>query len=145
MPAFDSYNRDSHQPTPTPMTTPSNPSPLTLAQALTYTPRVLNFGTSGRRGDVVDLTQLEIYINARAELDYLKDRPRDQGGIRASDTFYYAHDLRPSSTHFVAEQGGRGEIAQAVEQAIRDAGLRPINLRSQSTISTWALRSRRTP
>ena len=110
------------------MTTPSNPPPLTLAQALTYTPRVLNFGTSGRRGDVVDLTQLEIYINARAELDYLKDRPQDQGGICAGDTFFYAHDLRPSSTHFVAEQGGRGEIAQAVEQAIRDAGLRPINL-----------------
>ena len=31
----------------------SNPAPLTLAQALTYTPRVLNFGTSGRRGEVV--------------------------------------------------------------------------------------------
>ena len=110
------------------MTRPSNSSSVTLAQALTYTPRVLNFGTSGRRGDVVDLTQLEIYINARAELDYLKDRPREEGGIRTGDNFFYAHDLRPSSTRFVAEQGGRGEIAQAVEQAIRDAGLNPINL-----------------
>ena len=103
-------------------------TPPTLAQSLTHTPRPLQFGTSGRRGNVVDLTQLEIYINARAELDYLTHRPRDQGGIHTGDTFYYAHDLRPSSTRFVAEQGGRGEIAQAVEQAITDAGLKPINL-----------------
>ena len=110
------------------MTPSKTPIPLTLAQALTYTPRPLQFGTSGRRGDVVDLTQLEIYINARAELDYLQHRPTNQGGIGAGDTFFYAYDLRASSTRFVAEQGGRGEIAQAVEQAIRDAGMRPVNL-----------------
>ena len=105
------------------MTTPS-----TLASTLIYTPRVLNFGTSGRRGDVVDLSQLEIYINARAELDYLQQQLPDDGGIRAGEAFYYAHDLRPSSTRYVAAQGGRGEIAQAIEQAIRDAGMQPINL-----------------
>ena len=110
------------------MTPSETPNPLTLAQALTYTPRPLQFGTSGRRGDVLDLTQLEIYINARAELDYLQQQPTDQGGIRAGQTFFHAHDLRPSSTRFVTEQGGRGEIVQAVEQAIRDAGLQPVNL-----------------
>ena len=127
-----------------PMTTPSHPPPVTLAQALNYTPRALLFGTSGRRGEVVDLTQLEIYINARAELDYLKDRHQDQGGIGVGDTFYYAHDLRPSSIRFVAEQGGRGEIAQAVEQAIRDAGLQPINLGAIPTpaLTAYALQRR---
>ena len=103
-------------------------APRTLAAALTYTPCVLNFGTSGRRGDVVDLSQLEVYINASAELDYLHHLAAERGGIRAGDAFYYAHDLRPSSTRYVTEQGGRGEIAQAIERAIRDAGLRPVNL-----------------
>ena len=107
--------------------TTSSASP-TLASALTYVPRVLNFGTSGRRGDVVDLSQLEAYINARAELDYLQRQSLDDGGIGAGEDFYYAHDLRPSSTRYVVEQGGRGEIAQAIEQAIRDAGMRPVNL-----------------
>lgn len=108
------------------MTTSS--ASFSLASALIYLPRVLNFGTSGRRGQVVDLSQLEIYINARAELDYLQQQSLADGGINAGDAFYYAHDLRPSSTRYVAEQAGRGEIAQAIEQAIRDAGMRPVNL-----------------
>lgn len=107
---------------------PSTPDSLPLADALTYTPRPLQFGTSGRRGDVIDLTQLEIYINARAELDYLLNLPRDQGGIVAGEPFCYAHDLRPSSTRFVASQGARGELAQAIAQAITDAGMQAVNL-----------------
>ncbi|MBK6657937.1 MAG: phosphomannomutase [Proteobacteria bacterium] len=110
------------------MSLPDTPSPLTLAQALDHTPRALQFGTSGRRGDVQDLTQLEIYINARAQLEYLQHLPREQGGIVPGDAFCYAHDLRPSSTRYVAEQGGRGELAQAIEQAVVDAGMRPLNL-----------------
>src|SRR6202008_4771631 len=47
------------------------------------------------------------------------------GGIVAGDEFYIAHDLRPSST---AWQDGRGEIAQAVTEAVRDSGLRPVLL-----------------
>ena len=39
--------------------------------SLQYEVRELEFGTSGRRGKVVDLTQLEIYINALGELEYL--------------------------------------------------------------------------
>ena len=44
----------------------------TLRSSLKYEPRELEFGTSGRRGKVVDLTQLEVYINALAELEYLQ-------------------------------------------------------------------------
>ena len=90
----------------------------TLRAHLAYEPRPLQFGTSGRRGNVVDLTQLEIYINATAELEYLQSLPADDGGIKAGDVFYYAYDLRPSSP----------PIAQAIERAIRDDGMTPVNL-----------------
>jgi phosphomannomutase len=102
--------------------------PGSLRAALSYEPQPLKFGTSGRRGEVVHLTQLELYLNARAELDYLLSLPVAEGGIRAGQEFFFAQDLRPSSTRFVAEQGGRGELAQAIERAIHDAGLRPVNL-----------------
>jgi phosphomannomutase len=100
----------------------------TLRDRLNYEPAVLRFGTSGRRGRVVDLTQLEIYINALGELQYLQSLSPEQGGIAQGDLFYYATDLRPSSFRFVAEEQGRGEIAQAVERAIFDSGMRPVNL-----------------
>jgi phosphomannomutase len=99
-----------------------------LESRLAYKPQVLGFGTSGRRGKVVDLTQLEIYINALAELEYLQSLPVDQGGITRGDEFYFAYDLRPSSTAFAAQEQGRGEIAQAIVQALRDAGMQPVNL-----------------
>jgi phosphomannomutase len=66
---------------------------------------------------VVDLTQLEIYINATAELNFLLSLPLSEGGIAKGEDFYYAHDLRPSSPR----------LSQAVEQAVRDAGLNPVN------------------
>lgn len=105
-------------------------SPVTgsLRASLAYEPQVLRFGTSGRRGPVLHLTQLEIYINAVAELEYLLSLPAAEGGIHKGDAFYYACDLRPSSCQFVAEQGGRGEIAQAIAQAIADVGMKPVNL-----------------
>lgn len=102
--------------------------PGTLRAALNYEPQVLKFGTSGRRGDVVHLTQLEIYINALAELEYLKALPLTEGGIVKGDAFYYACDLRPSSICFDSQLGGRGEIAQAIERAIVDSGMQPVNL-----------------
>ncbi len=105
-----------------PVTAPS------LRSALSYEPQPLRFGTSGRRGEVVHLTQLEIYINALAELEYLQDLPADKGGIRKGEAFYYACDLRPSSCQFVPAQGGRGELAQAIQRAIADAGMQPVNL-----------------
>jgi phosphomannomutase len=101
--------------------------PGSLRSALDYEPQILRFGTSGRRGEVVHLTQLEVYINALAELRYLQSLPPAEGGIVPGDDFYFAYDLRPSSTSFVEEANGRGEIAQAIVQAISDAGMKPVN------------------
>ena len=101
---------------------------FTLESCLTYEPFELGFGTSGRRGRVADLTQLEIYINALAELEYLQSLPEKAGGIVRGKEFCFAHDLRASSIAFVEEEGGRGEICQAVARAIVDAGMRPVNL-----------------
>lgn len=103
------------------------PSPTDALQLhLAYEPRPLKFGTSGRRGLVVDLTQLEIYTNVLAEIHYLQSLDPSEGGIRSGEDFYFAHDLRPSSTKCV--ENGRGGLCQAVEQAARDGGMRPINL-----------------
>src|SRR5215472_3813204 len=99
-----------------------------LRSRLVYQPQELKFGTSGRRGEVIHLTQLEVYINVLAELGYLQSRSVSEGGIIRGEEFYFAYDLRPSSSTYVEEQQGRGEIAQAVERAIRDAGMRPVNL-----------------
>lgn len=107
-----------------------------LEARLTYQPKELEFGTSGRRGKVVDLTQLEVYVNALAELEYLQSLDPSAGGIVRGEEFFFARDLRPSSDGFVPEQEGRGEIAQAIVAAIRDAGMRPVNL---GTIPTPAL------
>jgi phosphomannomutase len=112
-----------------------------LRSSLNYEPKELCFGTSGRRGLVIDLTQLEIYINVLAELEYLQCLPISQGGIAAGQEVFFAYDLRPSSTSFVPDQQGRGEVAQAVVQAIRDAGMTPVNLGPLPTpaLSCYAL------
>jgi phosphomannomutase len=104
-----------------------------LRARLTYEPQILRFGTSGRRGEVVHLTQLEVYINALGELEYLKSLSPEEGGIREGEEFFLAYDLRPSSTTYVPDERGRGEIAQAIVQAISDAGLKPVNLGSLPT------------
>jgi phosphomannomutase len=102
--------------------------PRSLRSSLKYEPQLLNFGTSGRRGKVVDLAQLEIYVNALAELEYLQSLAPSQGGIIRGDKFFLAYDLRPSSTSFVPELNGRGEIAQAIVTAIGNAGMQEVNL-----------------
>ncbi len=99
-----------------------------LRSRLNYEPQELGFGTSGRRGKVVDLTQLEVYLNALAELEYLQSLPLAEGGIQRGDPFYFAYDLRPSSSEFVSQEQGRGEIAQAIVAAIGDAGMQAVNL-----------------
>jgi phosphomannomutase len=98
----------------------------TLRSRLAYEPRELKFGTSGRRGEIIDLTPLEIYINVTAELEFLQSLPREQGGIARGEEFYFASDLRPSSP----------QIARAAVQAIIDSGFQPVNL---GTIPTPAL------
>lgn len=100
----------------------------TLRAQLDYEPVPLKFGTSGRRGLVNHLSQLEVYINALAELEYLQSLPASEGGIKRGDEFFFGYDLRPSSSMFVPEERGRGELAQAIERAIRDAGMKPLNL-----------------
>ncbi|KAH6665670.1 hypothetical protein B0J14DRAFT_210044 [Halenospora varia] len=112
----------------------------TLRSHLAYKPQPLKFGTSGRRGEVVHLTQLEIYTNVVAEIHYLQSLPQSEGGIQAGDDFYYAHDLRPSSTELV--ENGRGGLCQAVEQALKNTGMRPINLGAIPTpaLAYWALK-----
>jgi phosphomannomutase len=99
-----------------------------LISRLNYVPQELRFGTSGRRGEVLHLTQLEIYLNVCAEIEYLQSIPLAEGGITPGDEFYLAYDLRPSSTRFVETERGRGEICQAAVQAARDRGMRPVNL-----------------
>jgi phosphomannomutase len=99
-----------------------------LRSRLNYEPQELGFGTSGRRGKVVDLTQLEVYLNALAELEYLQSLSLAEGGIQQGDPFYFAYDLRPSSSEFVSQEQGRGQIAQAIAAAIADAGMKAVNL-----------------
>jgi phosphomannomutase len=110
------------------LTESENAGSLTLRSRLNFSPQELKFGTSGRRGLVADLTQLEIYINVLGELQYLQCLPAPRGGIRAGDSFYVGTDLRPSSTQFVPEQQNRGELVQAVLQAVSDAGMHPVFL-----------------
>lgn len=100
----------------------------TLFSKLSYQPQELKFGTSGRRGEVVHLTQLEVYLNALAELEYLQSLPLNEGGIIRGEEFFFGFDLRPSTNQYVAEFMGRGEIAQTIEKAIRDADMKPVNL-----------------
>ncbi|MGZ8223986.1 MAG: hypothetical protein ACXW0H_02735, partial [Methylobacter sp.] len=107
-----------------------------LRQCLAYEPRELQFGTSGRRGEVIHLTQLEVFINAVAELEFLQALPKAEGGIVRGEEFFYARDLRPSSSAYVIEQLGRGELAQAIEHAILYVGMIPVN---QGMIPTPAL------
>ena len=107
---------------------------MTLEASLDHVPVPLRFGTSGRRGLLIHLTPLEVYINATAELEYLKQLPTEAGGIRARDRFFVAADLRPSSTRM--DQNGCGEIAQTILCAVADADLLPVYL---GTIPTPAL------
>lgn len=90
-----------------------------LRQSLSYQPVELAFGTSGLRGLVKDITNLETYVNTRGFLAWLLER----GDIAPGGTVFVAGDLRPSTSALVAEDGFRGDILQAVFRAIGDAGL----------------------
>ena len=92
---------------------------VALRAALEYRPVELAFGTSGLRGLVADLTQLEAYVNTCGFLGYLLHRRL----LRPGDTVFCAGDLRPSTDRLVPEQGGRGEILQAVLRSVEDSGL----------------------
>jgi phosphomannomutase len=84
-----------------------------MATFLDYIPVPLAFGTSGLRGLVKDITDLEAYINVKATLRYLLGA----GDIRPSSTVVIAGDLRPSTDR----------IMRACAQAIIDSGFRVEN------------------
>ncbi|MGH7855482.1 MAG: hypothetical protein ACREP3_18675, partial [Candidatus Binatia bacterium] len=75
---------------------------------LDYAPVPLAFGTSGLRGLVKDITDLEAYINVKATLRYLSS----SGDICPSSTVAIAGDLRPSTDR----------IMRACAQSIIDSG-----------------------
>ncbi len=81
-------------------------------------PTQLRFGTSGLRGLVSDITDLEAYINTRGFLDYLSGI----GEIESGDTVCLAGDLRPST------DSPDHSIMRAVARAVEDAGLQVENL-----------------
>ena len=89
-------------------------------------PTALSFGTSGLRGLVSDITDLEAYINTRGFLDYLFQI----GDAQPGKTISIAGDLRPST------DSPSRSIMRAVARAIEDAGLEVENL---GTIPTPAL------
>src|SRR5688572_5777276 len=75
---------------------------------LNYTPVRLVFGTSGLRGLVKDITDLEAYINVKGALRYLLSI----GDMAASSKVVLAGDLRPSTER----------IMRACVQAILECG-----------------------
>ncbi len=86
------------------------------------TPPALRFGTSGLRGKVDDITDLEAYVNTSGFLALMLAR-----GVAGPGTIVaLAGDLRPST----------GRIMRAVAKAIRNAGMQVLNL---GTIPTPAL------
>lgn len=79
-----------------------------LLESLIHLPVELKFGTSGLRGLVSEMTDLECYVNVTGFLDFLaKNYELKQGSV-----VYLAGDLRDSTP----------QILKAVNQAIIDAG-----------------------
>jgi phosphomannomutase len=93
-------------------------------------PSELAFGTSGLRGLVSEMTDLEVYVNTRGFLEYLLDRRE----IYRGDPVSAAGDLRPSTER----------ILGAVARAITDAGFRLEYLgRIPTPALTWSALSQR--
>lgn len=82
------------------------------------TPTALAFGTSGLRGLVEDITDLEAYINTRGFLAYLSDA----GEIQPGEVVTIGGDLRPST------DSPNRSIMRAVARAIEEAGLEVENV-----------------
>lgn len=82
----------------------------TLQETLNYTPVELSFGTSGLRGLVTDMTDLECYINTAGFIAFLEAQDE---GVKEGNSIYLAGDLRSSTPR----------ITKAVIKAIHDAGM----------------------
>lgn len=81
---------------------------MKLIGTLTYQPSELPFGTSGLRGLVSDMTDLECYINVAGFLQFLAQTD----DLKPGETVYIAGDLRDSTPR----------IMRAVAAAITDGG-----------------------
>jgi phosphomannomutase len=93
-------------------------------------PSELAFGTSGLRGLVSEMTDLEVYVNTRGFLEYLLERRE----IYRGDPVSAAGDLRPSTER----------ILGAVARAVTDAGFRLDYLgRIPTPALTWSALSQR--
>jgi phosphomannomutase len=86
---------------------------MTLRETLSYTPVELGFGTSGLRGLVTDMTDLECYINIVGFLEFLLATD----DLKIGAEVYIAGDLRMSTPR----------IMQVVAEACRNLKLTPIN------------------
>jgi len=86
---------------------------MRLIDSLTYKPVELGFGTSGLRGLVSDMTDLECFINTTGFLQFLEQ----YDGLKKGEKIYIAGDLRDSTPH----------IMQVVAQACQDNDLEVIN------------------
>jgi phosphomannomutase len=95
-----------------------SPSQEPFPQFRGHQPTTLRFGTSGLRGLVTDITDLEAYVNTRGFLGYLFEI----GEVESGKTVCVAGDLRPSS------DSPERSIMRAVARAIEDAGLQVENL-----------------
>lgn len=71
---------------------------MTLKDSLSYEPTELGFGTSGLRGLVSEMTDLECYINISGYLDFLTHHD----GLQRAQTIYFAGDLRESTPRIMA-------------------------------------------
>jgi phosphomannomutase len=81
-----------------------------LREILSYTPVELDFGTSGLRGMVSDMTDLECYINTLGFIQFLVGHD----GLKLGSTIHIAGDLRDSTPRITA----------AVVQAVVDSGFK---------------------
>lgn len=100
-----------------------------LRETLTYEPAELAFGTSGLRGLVTDMTDLECYINARGFLQFVAQNDQYASG----KPVYLAGDLRDSTPRVMA----------AMHQAITDAGYQTVycGLVPTPTVAYYALQN----
>lgn len=85
-------------------------------------PVELRFGTSGLRGLVADMSDLEVYINVQGFLRFLES----DGALSKGERVALARDLRDRCPKTGIDSSPR--ISSAVTQAIRDAGYDPVDL-----------------
>ena len=98
-----------------------------LINQLNYQPIELDFGTSGLRGKVADMTDLECYINVTGFIRFLFS----SGALARGSTISLAGDLRSSTPR----------IMQAAQRAIVDSDCQAENLGFIPTpaIACWAM------